>query len=72
MLNFVSVADAEKKQVGTYFSSKIWSFVMRSPCCQTRIEVQTDPKNAEYVVVSGARRKVSPMVLTADRTFLVQ
>eukprot|EP00884_Botryococcus_braunii_P014894 jgi/Botrbrau1/23405/Bobra.0051s0049.1 len=50
--------NAEKKQIGTYFSSKIWSFVMRSPCCQTRIEVQTDPKNAEYVVVSGARRKV--------------
>lgn len=31
---------------------------MRSPCCQTRIEVQTDPKNAEYVVVSGGRQKV--------------
>lgn len=31
---------------------------MRAPCCQQRIEVQTDPRNAEYVVVSGARRKV--------------
>eukprot|EP00887_Chlorella_sp_A99_P002693 scaffold6.g2693.t1 len=50
--------NAEKKQIGAYHSTKIWSFSMRAPCCQQRIEVHTDPKNAEYVVVSGARRKV--------------
>lgn len=65
--NLVPVADAEKKQIGTYFSSKTWSFVMRSPCCQTRIEVQTDPKNAEYVVVSGARRKVPLLLFAPER-----
>lgn len=48
--------NAEKKQIGMYHSTRVWSFVMKSPCCQTRIEVHTDPKNAEYVVVSGARR----------------
>lgn len=50
--------NAEKKQIGNYHSTKIWSFSMRSPCCQTRIEVQTDPKNCEYQIVAGARRKV--------------
>lgn len=49
--------NAEKKQVGNYFSTKIWSFTMRTPCCQTQIVVKTDPKNAQYVVVEGGRRK---------------
>ena len=50
--------NAEKKAVGGYFSTEIWSFSMTSPCCQEHIEIQTDPKNHEYIVVSGARRKV--------------
>ena len=50
--------NAEKQEIGKYHSTKIWSFVMRAPCCQQRIEVQTDPKNAEYKVVSGGRVKV--------------
>lgn len=50
--------NAEKKQAGNYFSTKIWSFKMRSPCCSTEIEVRTDPKSCEYIVVTGARRKV--------------
>ena len=48
--------NAEKKQIGMYHSTRIWSFRMRTPCCQGTIEVHTDPKNAEYVIVSGARR----------------
>eukprot|EP00245_Coleochaete_scutata_P016007 TRINITY_DN732_c0_g1_i1.p1 TRINITY_DN732_c0_g1~~TRINITY_DN732_c0_g1_i1.p1 ORF type:complete len:352 (-),score=66.51 TRINITY_DN732_c0_g1_i1:229-1284(-) len=50
--------NAEKKQIGNYLSSKIWSFKMKTPCCQTEIEIHTDPKAAEYIVVSGARQKV--------------
>lgn len=50
--------NAEKKQVGQYHSTRIWSFRMRTPCCQHSIEIHTDPKNAEYVIVSGARRCV--------------
>ena len=49
--------NAEKKQIGTYHSTKIWSFTMRAPCCKQRIEVHTDPRNADYVVVSGGRKK---------------
>ena len=50
--------NAEKKQIGSYFSTKIWSFSMTAPCCSEHIEVQTDPKNHEYIVVAGAKRKV--------------
>lgn len=50
--------NAEKKHHDNYFSTKVWSFKMLSPCCQTQIEVRTDPKTTEYLVISGARRKV--------------
>lgn len=50
--------NAEKKQVGNYYSTKIWSFSMKSPCCKHDIVIQTDPKNCEYVIISGARRKI--------------
>lgn len=49
--------NAEKKKVGAYHSTTIWSFRMKAPCCQQEIEIQTDPKNCEYQVVSGATRK---------------
>ena len=59
--------DAEKKAVGKYLSTKIWSFRMlckaeqegNAQCDQKRnphfIEVRTDPKNAEYLVTEGAQ-----------------
>ncbi|KAI3699141.1 hypothetical protein L2E82_43206 [Cichorium intybus] len=50
--------NAEKKQVGNYYSTKIWSFTMKSPCCKHVIVIQTDPKNCEYLVISGAQKKV--------------
>eukprot|EP00898_Chlorokybus_atmophyticus_P007695 jgi/Chlat1/7927/Chrsp68S07358 len=50
--------NAEKKQIGKYLSSKIWSFTMKAPCCRQTIEIHTDPKNAEYIVVQGAERKI--------------
>lgn len=57
--------NAEKKAIGNYYSTKIWSFSMTSPCCQEHIEVQTDPKNHEYNVVTGARRKVRHLFLNS-------
>lgn len=44
-------------QVGSYHSTKIWAFTMRHHC-GCKITIQTDPKNAEYIVTDGARRKV--------------
>ncbi|KAK4430170.1 Coiled-coil domain-containing protein [Sesamum alatum] len=37
--------NAEKKQVGNYYSTKIWSFTMKSACCKHEIVIQTDPQN---------------------------
>ncbi|KAL6573662.1 hypothetical protein OROHE_002121 [Orobanche hederae] len=50
--------NAEKKQVGNYYSTKIWSFSMKSACCRHEIVIQTDPQNCEYVIISGARKKI--------------
>ncbi|KAG5236969.1 coiled-coil domain-containing protein [Salix suchowensis] len=47
--------NAEKKQVGNYYSSKIWTFTMKSACCKHEIVIQTDPKNCKYVIISGAQ-----------------
>ncbi|BDA46914.1 Coiled-coil domain-containing protein 130 homolog [Coccomyxa sp. Obi] len=60
--------NAEKKQIGSYFSTKIWSFSMTAPCCSEHIEVQTDPKNHEYIVVAGARRKAETYTAEAAET----
>lgn len=51
--------NAEKREAGAYHSTKIWRFEMTHHC-GSMIVVQTDPKNAEYVVVSGARRRAEP------------
>ncbi|ORX50109.1 DUF572-domain-containing protein [Hesseltinella vesiculosa] len=50
--------NAEKKQIGKYYSTAIYQFRMKCHLCNQWIEIHTDPKNTEYVVVSGAKRKV--------------
>lgn len=49
--------NAEKKKAGNYYSTPIWSFRMKHTACGGWWEILTDPKNAEYVVVEGARRR---------------
>lgn len=49
--------NAEKKKVGNYYSTPIWSFRFKHTTCGKWIEVRTDPKNTEYVVVEGGRRR---------------
>ena len=53
--------NAEKKAIGNYLSTKIWQFGMRHHC-GSHIVIQSDPKNAKYVVVEGAREKVRACV----------
>ncbi|XP_051122301.1 uncharacterized protein LOC127245456 [Andrographis paniculata] len=50
--------NAEKKQVGNYYSTKIWTFTMKSACCRHEIVIQTDPQNCEYHIIKGARKKI--------------
>jgi coiled-coil domain-containing protein 130 len=49
--------NAEKKKVGNYHSTPIWSFRMKHTACGGWWEIRTDPQSAEYVVVEGARRR---------------
>ncbi|GJP96074.1 hypothetical protein CBS115989_3926 [Aspergillus niger] len=49
--------NAEKKKIGNYYSTPIYSFRMKHGACGGWIEIHTDPKNTEYVVISGARRR---------------
>ncbi|OAP54720.1 hypothetical protein AYL99_11168 [Fonsecaea erecta] len=49
--------NAEKKKVGSYFSTPVWSFRFKHPVCGGWLEVRTDPQHAEYVVVEGGRRR---------------
>ncbi|KAI0427908.1 hypothetical protein F5Y09DRAFT_14412 [Xylaria sp. FL1042] len=49
--------NAEKKKVGAYHSTAIWSFRMRHADCGGVIEIRTDPANAEYVVTEGGTRR---------------
>ncbi|PRP72783.1 coiled-coil domain-containing protein [Planoprotostelium fungivorum] len=49
--------NAEKKQAGNYYSTKIWNFGMKCHLCSHRIEIETDPKNHDYIIKVGADRK---------------
>ncbi|RAL17301.1 Saf4/Yju2 family protein [Aspergillus homomorphus CBS 101889] len=49
--------NAEKKKVGSYYSTPIYSFRMKHTPCGGWIEIRTDPRNTEYVVVEGGRRR---------------
>lgn len=52
--------NAEKKKTGMYYTTPTWSFRMKCHLCTQWFEIHTDPKNAEYVVVSGAKRRAEP------------
>ncbi|KAJ7158920.1 DUF572-domain-containing protein [Mycena filopes] len=49
--------NAEKKKIGAYYSTPIFSFRCKCHLCDGWFEIHTDPKNTRYVVVSGARQK---------------
>jgi len=50
--------NAEKKCIGKYFSTKIWSFRMKCARCSHWFEVQTDPQARDYKMVDGCRRNL--------------
>ncbi|KXX73512.1 hypothetical protein MMYC01_208359 [Madurella mycetomatis] len=49
--------NAEKRRTGSYYTTPIWSFRLRHGACGGEIEMRTDPKNSDFVVVSGGRRR---------------
>ncbi|KAF9154802.1 hypothetical protein BG015_011916 [Linnemannia schmuckeri] len=59
--------NAEKKTIGKYYSTPILSFRMKCHHCSSWFEIQTDPKNAAYKVMAGARRKTDDFAEAEDR-----
>ncbi|KAF2318125.1 hypothetical protein GH714_041477 [Hevea brasiliensis] len=51
---------------------QIWSFTMKSACCKHEIVIQTDPKNCEYVIISGAQRKNAEFDVEEKRLHFLQ
>ncbi|KAJ8607062.1 hypothetical protein MRB53_040571 [Persea americana] len=49
--------NAEKKKVGNYYSTPIWSFRMKHTACGGWLEIRTDPKSTEYIVTEGAKKR---------------
>ncbi|KAF2197999.1 DUF572-domain-containing protein [Delitschia confertaspora ATCC 74209] len=49
--------NAEKKKIGNFHSTPIWSFRIKHTACGGWIEIRTDPENTEYVVAEGGRRR---------------
>jgi coiled-coil domain-containing protein 130 len=49
--------NAEKKKIGTYYSTPIWQFKLKHVACGGFIEIKTDPKETAYVVVAGGKAR---------------
>jgi coiled-coil domain-containing protein 130 len=49
--------NAEKKRIGNYYSTPIWSFRMKCHLCSAWFEIKTDPENTRYVIVEGAKKQ---------------
>ena len=49
--------NAEKKRVGNYYSTPIYSFRMKHTACGGWIEIRTDPRNTAYTVTEGGRKR---------------
>jgi len=49
--------NAQKRRMGNYYSTPIYKFRMKCHLCDQHFEIQTDPQNCDYKILSGARRK---------------
>ncbi|KAF3917876.1 hypothetical protein ABW20_dc0107386 [Dactylellina cionopaga] len=49
--------NAEKKKIGNYYSTPIFSFRIKHTVCNGWIEIHTDPQNTTYKVVEGGKRQ---------------
>lgn len=49
--------NAAKRKAGNYYSTPIYSFRLTHTACGGEIEIQTDPRNTAYKIVSGGRKR---------------
>ncbi|KAL3900332.1 MAG: hypothetical protein SGCHY_001414 [Lobulomycetales sp.] len=45
--------NANKREAGAYYSTKIWAFHFKCHLCPNWIEIQTDPQNTAYKIISA-------------------
>ncbi|KAL8860678.1 MAG: hypothetical protein Q9178_003031 [Gyalolechia marmorata] len=64
--------NAEKKKVGNYHSTPIFSFRMKHNICGGWIEIRTDPTNTAYVVVEGAKKRDTGDDVVKDGDYVIQ
>lgn len=50
--------NAEKKQVEKYLNIPIYSFRFKCNACDNHLDIHTDPKNSDFIVASGGKKKV--------------
>jgi len=62
--------NSEKKQVGKYYTTIIYKFRMKCHLCDQYFEIQTDPANCDYKILSGARRKEERWDMEANEQIL--
>ncbi|KAJ2183347.1 Protein saf4 [Coemansia sp. RSA 551] len=58
--------NAEKKKIGSYYTTPVWSFRLKCRECGHWFEIHTNPKDSAYEVVSGARKKAMPEMSNED------
>ena len=63
--------NAAKKKSGMYLSTPIYEFKMKCHLCSGEIVIQTDPQNADYICVSGVRRKIEEWQPSAEDQMIV-
>lgn len=49
--------NAEKSKTGNYYSTATHKFRFKCHLCENYIEMETDPQNLDYKILSGARRQ---------------
>jgi coiled-coil domain-containing protein 130 len=50
--------NAEKFHIDNYHSTPVFKFRMKCHLCPSYIEIVTEPKTAEYVIIAGARQRI--------------
>ena len=52
--------NAEKSRTGQYYTTPIFAFGIKCKTCNARIVIETDPKNDDYRIISGGKRRTLP------------
>ena len=58
--------NAKKNRAGNYFSTPIWSFIMKCYSCEQEFDVRTDPEHRTYNMVSGLRAMEQDYTVTTE------